>query len=127
MKTASAITGCLLIAFVMFCGRPASGDPSIDILPMPSFPKGAAGCDASHEKLWEKYRDELPTSDVMRIRSIIIPDLTKMHKRCDPKTRFSASVAQLLIRANFRLDELGGAQEIVRGANRLNGRGGLKR
>jgi len=83
---------------------------SLMILPLcvPPVSDAARGCDDQDEKQWVKMRDQLPTSDLINI-SILIYDLTKLKDKCDPKTRFSASVVRLLIQANFRQEELRGA------------------
>ena len=73
-----------------------------------------AACDANDEGQWEKLRDRLPTSDLLDIQTIIF-DLTKLEKKCDPKTRFSASISRLLIQATFRQDELRSAVGRIRG------------
>lgn len=98
MKTMRAISGCMLLVIMSMC-IPAVGE---------------AACDANDEEQWEKLRDRLPTSDLLNI-DIIIFDLTKLQKRCDPKTRFSASISRLLIQATFRQDELRSAVGHVRG------------
>lgn len=71
--------------------------------------EAARGCDSQDEEQWVKLRDKLPSSDHIQIVTII-HDLTKLKDKCDPKTRFSASVVRLLIQANFRQDELSGSQ-----------------
>ena len=72
---------------------------------VPLNSEAAPGCHPQDEELWLKHQKALPTSDFNNIK-IVIYDLTKLKDRCDPKTRFSASVVQLLIKANFRQAEL---------------------
>ena len=93
------VSGGLLVAMTLLWAPPAS--------------EAARGCDSQDEEQWEKHKANLPTSDFNNIK-IIIYDLTKLKDKCDPKTRFSASVVQLLIKANFRQAELDEAlKEIV--------------
>jgi hypothetical protein len=96
MKISNVVSGCLVVVMTLFWLLPNS--------------EAARGCDAQDEEQWEKLRGKLPTSDYINIK-IIIYDLTKLKDKCDPKTRFSASVVQLLIRANFRQEELRVAQD----------------
>ncbi|HEU4686050.1 MAG TPA: hypothetical protein VFS39_16205 [Nitrospira sp.] len=98
MTTLRTIFGCVLLVSMSLCCSPSA----------------EAACDAADEKQWEKIRNQLPTSDLLNI-GILIDDLTKLHKKCDPKTRFSASVTQLLFSATFRQDELRRAVGHVRG------------
>ena len=102
MKISHVVSGCLAVMMTL--------------LWFPTKSEAARGCDAQDEEQWEKLRNKLPTSDIFNIR-IIIDDLTKLKDKCDPKTRFSASVVRVLIQANFRQTELGGAQENVRKYN----------
>ena len=91
MKISHVVSGCLVVV--------------VTLLWLPPNSEAARGCDAQDEEQWEKLRDKLPTSDIFNIR-IIIDDLTKLKDKCDPKTRFSASVVRMLIQANFRQEEL---------------------
>lgn len=95
MRIVAMMSGGLLIAMTLLSG-PLNG-------------AAAPGCHPQDEDLWKKHRDALPTSDFISIK-IIIDDLTKLKDKCDPKTRFSASVVRTLIAANFRQDELSGSQ-----------------
>ena len=107
MKILMMISGGLLVAMTLLWVPPAS--------------EAARGCDSQDEEQWEKLRAKLPGSDYISIK-IIIDDLTKLKDKCDPKTRFSASVVRVLIQANFRQAELGGAQENVRKYNEYSRR-----
>lgn len=91
MNISNVMSGCLVVVMTLFWLPPNS--------------EAAPGCDAQDEKQWEKLRNQLPTSDFINIK-IIVYDLTKLKDKCDPKTRFSASVVRLLIQANFRQQEL---------------------
>ena len=98
MKILKTISGSVLVATMLLCLPPSSD--------------AARGCDEQDEEQWVQLRNKLPTSDGMSVRTIIY-DLTKLKDKCDPKTRFSASVVRLLISANFREDELRRAQKHV--------------
>jgi hypothetical protein len=102
MKILMLVSGGLLVAMTLLWVPPTS--------------EAAPGCDSQDEEKWEELKAKLPTSDYINI-GIIIDDLTKLKDKCDPKTRFSASVVRVLIQANFRQAELGGAQEYVRKYN----------
>jgi hypothetical protein len=91
MKISHMVSGCLVVVVTLLC--------------VPLNSAAAPGCDSQDEEKWEKLRDKLPTTELLFI-SIIIDDLTKLKDKCDPKTRFSASVVKLLIQANFRQEEL---------------------
>lgn len=98
MKILMMVLGGLLVATTLLWVPPTS--------------EAAPGCDSQDEEKWEKLRAKLPTSDYINI-GIIIDDLTKLKDKCDPKTRFSASVVQLLIKANFHRDMLGIASRMI--------------
>lgn len=99
MKILKMISGGLLVVMAL--------------LWVPLNSVAAPGCHPQDEELWLKHKKALPASDFNNIK-IIIYDLTKLKDKCDPKTRFSASVVQLLIKANFRQAELDEAlKEIV--------------
>lgn len=100
----STVAVCLLIALESVWIPFAVGD---EITPRPTFPK-KPGYDKNDERQWEQLRGQLPTGDMDGVGKII-DELTKLKDKCDPKTRFSASVVRLLISANFRYEELGGA------------------
>jgi hypothetical protein len=91
MKIVKMISGGLLVVMTWFW--------------VPLNSEAARGCDPQDEELWMKHKEALPTSDYISIK-IIIWDMTKLKDKCDPKTRFSASVVRLLIQANFRQEEL---------------------
>lgn len=95
MKISNVASGCLLIVMTLLC--------------VPLNSEAAPGCDSQDEEKWEKLKAKLPTSDYISIQNIIY-DLTKLKDKCDPKTRFSASVVRVLIQANFRQEELRVAQ-----------------
>jgi hypothetical protein len=95
MKILMMLSGVLLMVMTLLWVSPQSD--------------AAVGCDSHDEDKWVKLRNDLPTSDYIKIK-IIIDDLTKLKDKCDPKTRFSASVVHTLIAANFRQAELVGAQ-----------------
>ena len=91
MKILMMISGGLMVAMTLLWVPPAS--------------EAARGCDSQDEEQWEKIKAELPKSDSITIK-IIIFNLTKLKDKCDPKTRFSASVVRTLIQANFHQAEL---------------------
>ncbi|HSQ52352.1 MAG TPA: hypothetical protein VLL94_13950 [Nitrospiraceae bacterium] len=95
MKILKTISGGLLVATMLLC--------------FPLGSEAARGCGEQDEERWEQMKAELPTADGMKVRAIIY-DLTKLKDKCDPKTRFSASVVRTLIAANFRQAELDEAQ-----------------
>lgn len=108
MKILKTISGGLLVSTVLLC--------------FPISSEAARGCDAQDEEQWVKLREKLPASKILNI-SIIIDDLTKLKDKCDPRTRFSASVVQLLIRANFRQEELRVAEaELLKAENPYPGK-----
>ena len=104
MKISHVVSGCLVVV--------------VTLLWLPPNSEAARGCDAQDEEQWEKLRDKLPASDIFNIR-IIIDDLTKLKDKCDPKTRFSASVVRVLIQANFRQEELRVAEGELQKAGKL--------
>lgn len=91
MKVFTMISGGLLVATVLLCFPPSS--------------EAAPGCDAQDEEQWEQLKAEIPRADGNTILGIISA-LTKLKDKCDPRTRFSASVVKQLIKANFREHEL---------------------
>lgn len=107
MKIMTIISGVLVI-FIMLLWVPVNS-------------QGARGCDSQDEEQWGKIRAKLPSADYISI-VILIDDLSKLKDKCDPKTRFSASVVQLLIQATFRQDELSGNHGRIQTYNAANSR-----
>ncbi len=91
MKTVKTIPGCALFMMISLC--------------LPAVGSAAVGCDKQDEERWVQMRDKLPTAGLTDIQAVI-DDLTKLNAKCDPKTRFSSSVVQLLFRASFLKDSV---------------------
>ena len=85
---------------------------------------GEAACDQQDEDRWKAMRDGLPTASAEHLE-LYREQLTKLNGKCDPKTRFSASVVQLLFKVSFELDAMNRIKQVQSQQSRAYDPGGL--
>lgn len=108
MTIFKTISGCVLLVMLLLC-VPATGE---------------AACDQQDEDRWKAMRDSLPAAGAEHLE-LYKEALTKLNGKCDPKTRFSASVVQLLFKVSFELDAMNRIKEAQSQQSRAYDPGGM--